>query len=437
MKSLILTAFQKFDRSQSLGGILLFGATIVALIFANTQLGEFYDRLRDTRLGFEAGNFSLVKPLLLWVNDGLMAIFFFMIGLEIKRELMIGELNSPSKAALPLVAALGGMIVPVIFYLVLNRNPEASHGWGIPMATDIAFSLAILKLLGKRVPVGLKVFLAAFAIIDDIGAVLVIALFYSSSIDWMMLLWAAIPFALLVTLNLLNLFPKYLHLACGIIIWYFFLKSGIHPTIAGVLLAFTVPLRQKTDAHTFTEEMCRIADEFREHDSDRTPLLTPAQIERIDDIEQWTEKVQSPLQHIEHVLHGWVAYFIMPVFAFFNAGVAFSAGMNPDIPLITSLSLSLFLGKTAGVAIFSFAGLKFRIASLPAGVSFGQIFGTAMLAGVGFTMSMFIANLAFTDAVGLMDSAKIGIMAGSLVSGIAGYLILRFFWQKNGKGFTS
>ncbi|MCU0458287.1 MAG: Na+/H+ antiporter NhaA [Bacteroidales bacterium] len=211
MKSLILTAFQKFDRSQSLGGLLLFGATVVALIFVNTQLGDFYNSLRETKVGFVAGGFSLNKPLLLWVNDGLMAIFFFMIGLEIKRELMIGELNSPSRAALPLVAALGGMLVPVVFYLVLNRNPQASDGWGIPMATDIAFSLAILKLLGNRVPVGLKVFLAAFAIIDDIGAVLVIALFYSSSIDWMMLAWAAIPMTLLVILNLKNLFPKYLH----------------------------------------------------------------------------------------------------------------------------------------------------------------------------------------------------------------------------------
>jgi len=437
MKSIIPTAFQKFDRSQSLGGILLFGATIIALIFANSRLGDFYDTLRETTLGFEAGSLSLKKPLLLWVNDGLMAIFFFMIGLEIKRELMIGELNSPSKAALPLVAALGGMLVPVAFYLVLNNNPRASQGWGIPMATDIAFSLAILKLLGNRVPVGLKVFLAAFAIIDDIGAVLVIALFYSSSIDWMKLVWAAIPMALLVFLNLKNLFPKYLHLACGIIIWYFFLKSGIHPTIAGVLLAFTVPLRQKTDAHTFTEEMCRIADEFREHDSDRTPLLTPEQIERIDDIEQWTEKVQSPLQHLEHVLHGWVAMFIMPVFAFFNAGVAFRAGMDPDLPLITALALSLFLGKTIGVTLFSFAGLKLKLASLPQGVTFGQIFGTAMLAGVGFTMSMFIASLAFSGAEVLMDSAKIGIMAGSLVSGVSGYLILRFCRRENKHTYIS
>ncbi|HNT93095.1 MAG TPA: Na+/H+ antiporter NhaA [Bacteroidales bacterium] len=436
MKSIILTAFQKFDRAQSLGGILLFGATILALLFANTQLVDFYENLRETNIGFGAGSFSLKKPLLLWVNDGLMAIFFFMIGLEIKRELMLGELNSPAKAALPLIAALGGMVIPVVFYLVLNNNPQASHGWGIPMATDIAFSLAILKLLGNRVPVGLKVFLAAFAIIDDIGAVLVIALFYSSSIDWMMLVWASIPLALLVFLNLKNLFPKYLHLACGIIIWYLFLKSGIHPTIAGVLLAFTVPLRQKTDVHTYTQEMCRIADQIREHDAAHTPLLTSEQIEQIEDVEEWTERVRSPLQHIEHILQGWVAYFIMPVFAFFNAGVSFSAGMDPDVPLISSLALSLFLGKTLGVTLFSYAGLKLRFASLPIGVSFAQIFGTAMLAGVGFTMSMFIANLAFSGAPLLMDSAKIGIMAGSFVSGLAGYLMLRFCRRVNGQTDT-
>jgi len=431
MKSIILTAFQKFDRSQSLGGMLLFGATIIAIVIANTRLGDFYQTLRDTPIGFEAGNFGLNKPLLLWINDGLMAIFFFMIGLEIKRELMIGELNTPSKMALPLIAAAGGMVVPIVLYIALNNNPLASHGWGIPMATDIAFSLAILRFLGKRIPVGLKVFLAAIAIIGDIVSVMVIALFYSRSIDWMMLLWAAIPMSLLVFLNLKNIFSRYLHLACGIIIWYFFLKAGIHPTIAGVLLALTVPLRQRTDAHTFTEEMRRIADEFRELDSDRNPLLTPEQIERIDDIEQWTEKVQSPLQHLEHVLHNWVAMVIMPVFAFFNAGVAFRAGMDPDIPLITTLAVSLFLGKTIGVTLFSYGGIKLKFATLPQGVSFGQIFGTAILAGVGFTMSMFIAGLAFSDAAVLMDSAKIGIMTGSLVSGVVGYLMLRFCRRSN------
>lgn len=426
-------AFQKFDRAQSLGGILLFGATVIALLFANTGLGDFYNTLRDIPLGFEAGSFSLKKPLLLWVNDGLMAIFFFMIGLEIKRELMVGELDTPRKAALPLIAAVGGMVVPVALYVILNNNPMASHGWGIPMATDIAFSLAILKLLGNRVPVGLKVFLAAFAIIDDLGAVLVIALFYSSSINWMMLVWAAIPLTLLVLMNFRKIFSKYLHLACGIIIWYFFLKSGIHPTIAGVMLAFTVPLRQKTDVRTFTRKMGEIADEIRKKDDPQTPLLTSAQMEQMDDMEEWTEKVQSPLQHLEHVLQGWVAYFIMPVFAFFNAGVAFIAGSQPDFRLIGILAASLYLGKTIGITLFSFAGLRIGFASLPEGVSFRQILGTAMLAGVGFTMSMFIATLAFSGTDTLIDSSKIGILAGSLLSGIAGYIVLRYSKRANSR----
>jgi len=431
MRSIIATTFQKFDRAQSLGGILLFGATVVALIFANTQLSDLYERIRDTVVGINAGDFSLEKPLIMWINDGLMAIFFFMIGLEIKRELMIGELNTRSKMALPLIAAMGGMAVPIIFYLILNNNPLASHGWGIPMATDIAFSLAILKLLGNRVPVGLRVFLTAIAIIGDIGAVIVITLFYSSSVDWMMIIWAFIPMSILVALNLLNLFPKYFHLLCGIVIWYLFLKSGFHPTVAGILLAFTVPLRQKTDVRTFTRKLFEIADEMRETDSEETPLLTTEQIEQIDDIEEWVGKVQSPLQHTEHVIQNWVAFIIMPIFAFFNAGVVLSAGIQLDITLISSLALSLFLGKTIGVSLFSYAAVRMKVASLPAGVSFGQIFGVALLAGVGFTMAVFIANLAFTDAAMLMDSAKAGILAGSAVSGISGYLMLRYCRQGN------
>lgn len=430
---MIVTTFQKFDRAQSLGGILLFAATIMALLFANSRLSDLYDTIRETVVGIEAGSFILKKPLILWVNDGLMAIFFFMIGLEIKRELMIGELNTPAKAALPMLAAVGGMAVPIVFYLILNNNPQASHGWGIPMATDIAFSLAILKLLGNRVPIGLKVFLAAFAIIDDIGAVLVIALFYSSSIDWTMLLWAAIPMTILAVLALMNRFPKYFHLLCGIIVWYLFLKSGIHPTIAGVLLAFTIPLRKKTDVKTFTGKLSEIADDIREADTAQTPLLTSEQMEQMDELGEWAGRVQSPLQHTEHRLQSWVAYLIMPLFAFFNAGVTFRSGMEPDVPLISSLALSLFLGKTFGVTLFSLAGIRLKFASLPEGVTFGQITGTAMLAGVGFTMSMFIANLAFANAEMLMDSAKIGILAGSLVSGVAGYLMLRFFCNGNSK----
>lgn len=426
IRKTILSAFQKFDRAQSLGGILLFGATVLALIMANSPLSGLYENLREIPFGIELNNFSLTKPLILWINDGLMAIFFFMIGLEIKRELMVGELNSPSRAALPLIAAVGGMVFPIILYQILNRNLEASTGWGIPMATDIAFSLAILKLLGNRVPIGLKVFLAAFAIIDDLGAVIVIALFYGSSIDWAMLAWAAIPLAMLVALNLLNYFPKYFHLLCGLIIWYLFLKSGIHPTIAGVLLAFTVPLRQRTDAKTFSWKISEIADVIRETKTEQKPLLTAGQMEQIDELEEWTERVQSPLQHLEHILQNWVAYFIIPVFAFFNAGVAFSSEIQPDINLVTALALSLFLGKSIGIMFLSFASIRLKFASLPEGVSFGQIAGISILAGVGFTMSMFIANLAFADASMLMDSAKIGILAGSLVSGVAGYLVLRY-----------
>jgi NhaA family Na+:H+ antiporter len=293
------------------------------------------------------------------------------------------------------------------------------------MATDIAFSLAILKLLGKRVPIGLKVFLTAFAIIDDIGAVLVIAIFYSSSIDWMKIVYAVIPFSLLFFLAYRNYFPKYFHLLCGLVIWYLFLKSGIHPTIAGVLLAFTVPITQKTDIRTYAGKLCEIADDIRDTRTSDQPILSAEQIEHIDDLEEWTGKVQSPLQHLEHILQNWVAWFIMPVFAFFNAGVVISMTIQPDAGLITSLAISMFLGKSIGVTIFSLAAVRLGMARLPEGVSASQIVGVSLLAGVGFTMSIFIDNLAFADSPTLLESSKIGILAGSLVSGIAGYLVLR------------
>jgi NhaA family Na+:H+ antiporter len=317
------------------------------------------------------------------------------------------------------------MVVPVSLYLLLNRNPQASNGWGIPMATDIAFSLAILKLLGKRVPIGLKVFLTAFAIIDDIGAVLVIALFYSSSIDWMKIIYSLIPLSLLFFLAYRNFFPKYFHLLCGLVIWYLFLKSGIHPTIAGVLLAFTVPISQKTDIRTYAGKLCEIADDIRDARMSDQPILSAEQIEHIDDLEEWTGKVQSPLQHLEHILQNWVAWFIMPVFAFFNAGVVISMTLQPDAGVITSLAISMFFGKSIGVTVFSLAAVRFGLARLPEGVSASQIVGVSLLAGVGFTMSIFIDNLAFADSPRLLESSKIGILAGSLVSGIAGYLVLR------------
>lgn len=425
VKRVLITPFQKFVRIESFSGMLLFGATILALILANSPLAEQFHSLWQYKLGITTSGFELIKPLILWINDGLMAIFFFLIGLEIKRELLIGELNSTKKASFPLFAAIGGMLVPVLFFLVLNKNPESASAWGIPMATDIAFSLAILTLLGKRVPLGLKVFLTAFAIVDDLGAVLVIAVFYSESIKWSLIGIALVLLAILFFLSYRKIHAKALILAFGVVIWFLFLKAGIHPTIAGVLLAFTVPIRQRIGVKTYIKKLCDIVDDIKEDDKVQGPLLTKSQIEGIDDLEDWTEKVQSPLQQLEHRLHNWVAYLIMPLFALSNAGVSFSGDTKLDSFLGGVIVVSLVLGKLVGITLFSWLGIKLKLAELPEGVNFMQIVGTALLAGVGFTMSIFVANLAFFGNDLLLDSAKVGILVGSLIAGVAGYLVIR------------
>lgn len=426
IQKIIISPFQKFVRIEGLSGILLFSATIIALFWANGPFGEQYRSLWQYKIAFGTKDLMLNKPLILWVNDGLMAVFFFLIGLEIKRELVIGELNSVKKASFPIVAAIGGMTIPVFLYLILNRDPEATPGWGIPMAADIAFSLAILNLLGKRVPIGLKVFLTAFAIIDDIGAVLVIAVFYSAGINWGLILIALTLLAILGWLAYRQIFAKYLILFFGIIIWVLFLKAGIHPTIAGVLLAFTVPIRQKIDVKTYTDRLCKIVDDIENSADNGIPILTGEQIEKIDDLEDWTSKVQSPLQHLEHRLHNWVAYFIMPVFALANAGVVFNSELNMDYTIILNVALSLFVGNAVGVSLISLLGLALKFTALPAHMKIRHLIGVSFLAGVGFTMSIFIANLAFSGSPEYIDSAKIGILAGSFISGLTGYLMLRF-----------
>jgi len=420
----ILTPFQKFDKVESLSGILLFGASLLALIWANSPLSPLYHGLLQHEIGFRSEGFELAKPLLLWVNDGLMAVFFFLIGLEIKREVLIGELNTPRKAALPFMAALGGMVVPVALYLLLNGNPATRDGWGLSMATDIAFSLAILKLLGSRVPVGLKIFLTAFAIVDDLGAVVVIAAVYSTGIKVGLLLAGLVAPALLSFLSFRRIYSRYLLLAGGIVCWFCFLKAGIHPTLAGVLMAFAVPIRQRMDMKSFNDRLAAIVDRISRSGEPESPLLSKKQIEEIDNLEDWTDRVQSPLQHLEHRLHNWVAYLVMPVFALFNAGITFGGGMQLDGGLALQVMVSLVIGKLAGIALFSFAGVKLGLAELPDEASPVQVVGVAALAGVGFTMSIFIANLAF-DGTPYTDSAKAGILAGSVIAGLAGYLILR------------
>jgi NhaA family Na+:H+ antiporter len=421
-----LSPFQKFVRIESFSGILLLAATLIALVWANSIFSESYQSIWQYKLGFAMDHFELSKPLILWINDGLMAIFFFLIGLEIKREFLIGELNSAKKMAFPLFGALGGMLVPVIFFLFLNNNPETSKAWGIPMATDIAFSLAILKVLGKRVPLSLKIFLTAFAIVDDIGAVLVIAVFYSNSINYELLLLAFGLLAVLYFLSFRGFYSKFLLLVFGAIIWLLFLKSGIHPTIAGILLAFSVPVRQKIDTPSFITMLEKITNSIKISIVTEKPVLCKEQIEQIDYLEDWIEKYQSPLQHLEHKLHGWVAYFIIPLFALANAGVLLSSSTDLDSSLVTNIILCLVFGNSIGISSVILFADKIKLIEIPKEISKRQIVGVSFLAGIGFTMAIFIASLAFETNPIFIDSAKIGILVGSLISAILGYTILRF-----------
>ncbi|MGE5943097.1 MAG: Na+/H+ antiporter NhaA, partial [Flavobacteriales bacterium] len=420
----ILSPFQKFVKIESFSGVLLMVATVVALIWANSPFSESYQSLWQYKIGFKTQDFELFKPLILWVNDGLMAIFFFLIGLEIKREFLIGELNSIKKIAFPLFGALGGMLVPVGIFVLLNQNPETFKGWGIPMATDIAFSLAVLKLLGDKVPLSLKVFLTAFAIVDDLGAVLVIALFYSGSIKFGLLIAALILLAVLYVLSFRGYYSKFLMVLLGIIIWTLFLKAGIHPTLAGVLLAFSVPISQKIKTPEFVDNLVTITNNIKMASILKKPILSTEQINEIDNLEDWSTKYQSPLQHLEHNLHDWVAYFIIPIFALANAGVIINNDMSLDFALVVNIVVCLVIGKSIGISFIIFLAKKIRLIEVPLDINPRQIIGVSFLAGIGFTMSIFIASLAFIDDPVYLDSAKIGILIGSLISAIIGYIIL-------------
>lgn len=425
IKKIFLTPFQKFVKIESFSGILLIITTLIALIWSNSSFGDSYRGLWQYDIGIVAKGFEFKKPLILWINDGLMAIFFFLIGLEIKRELLIGELNSIKKIAFPLFGALGGMIVPVVFFLFLNQSPETFKGWGIPMATDIAFSLAILNILGNRIPLSLKIFLTAFAIVDDIGAVLVIAIFYSGTINTILVLIALALLAVLYFLSYKGYYSKFILVFVGIIVWFLFLKSGIHPTVAGILLAFSVPIRQKIDTLTFLYQLENVFNNIKAATISKKPILSNEQIEHIDDLEDWTTKFQSPLQHLEHSLHGWVAYFIIPVFALANAGVLLNNGVEMDVALVINIIVCLVLGKGIGIASVVLLVKKMKLIEVPSDISFRQILGVSFLAGIGFTMAIFIASLAFASTPEYIDSAKIGILIGSFISAVIGYVILR------------
>lgn len=381
-------AFQEFFKLETASSILLVFATVMALLFSNiTSLSEWYHHFLELKVGFHFGDFYLEKHLSHWINDGLMAVFFLVVSLELKREIMDGQLSNPAQVLLPGIAAIGGMLVPAFFYLIFNyNNPETFGGWAIPAATDIAFSLGVLALLGSRIPLSLKLFLMALAIIDDLGAILIIAFFYSGGdhgLNYDAMISAAWIIALLAVFNVMGITRLIVYLVTGVVLWYFVLKSGVHATLAGVALAFFIPLK--------------------------TPKYK-----------------ESPLRYLEHVLHPWVAFAIMPIFAFANAGISFE-GMSlgtlfEAVPL--GIVLGLFLGKQVGVMLLCWGLIKSGYAALPKDCNWLDLYGAALLCGIGFTMSLFIGSLAFAGNDLLMNEVRLGVLVGSFLSAAVGYSVL-------------
>ncbi|MFP4623348.1 MAG: Na+/H+ antiporter NhaA [Gemmatimonadota bacterium] len=419
--------FQEFFKAESASGIVLLACAAIALIWANSPWAESYFQLWETHLVVGGGPIQLDYSLHYWINDALMAVFFFMVGLEIKREVLVGELASPKQAALPIAAAIGGMVVPAAIYVAFNAGTPEIRGWGVPMATDIAFALGVLALLGDRAPAGLKIFLAALAIVDDLGAVLVIALFYSGGIDWTMLMFAGITFIVFLGANRGGVRRPAIYLGLGIILWYFFLKSGVHATIAGVVSAIAIPARTRINVPDFVGAAREYLEHFEKDGIRPDPAhpLTPRQESALARLEDAAEGVQSPLLAIEHAIVPWVAYGIMPLFALANAGVA----LEPEVlsgltsPVVIGIALGLLVGKFVGIGIFTWAAVKLGLAGVPAGVRVQHFIGVGFLAGIGFTMSLFIAGLAFSGIT--LELAKVGILIASTVAGVIGYLLLR------------
>lgn len=402
------------------------GSAFLAMIWANSPLASAYNQLWHLHLGIEIGNLHVSMHLLHWINDGLMAIFFLLVGLEIKREVLSGELSSLKKATLPAAAAVGGMFVPALIYTAVNAGTPAMNGWGIPMATDIAFALGVIVLLGKRVPASLKVFLVALAIVDDLGAVLAIAFFYTSELSVSALGIGVLLFIGLVAANRLGVRSTPVYVLLGIGLWIAFLKSGVHATLAGVLLAFTIPSARCTTPFAFMEKSRGVIYAFTGSTTPDQKTLTQRQEEAVQMIQKASRDMDSPLTRFEHALQGWVYLLIMPVFAFANAGVSLTgedlvASLSSKVTL--GIILGLFLGKQLGIFAFSWLAIKTGVAERPAGTSWRQLYGVSLLSGIGFTMSLFIASLAFGETPAL-PFAKMGILTASLLAGITGWYVL-------------
>ncbi len=429
-KENILKPIIKFIRHEINAGIVLLVATVAALIVANSPAADIYFKIfEETYINFEFEFWKLSKPVYYWINDGLMGIFFFLIGLEVKREIKIGELSTINKAALPGIAAIGGMIAPAVIFIAFNHSESLyANGWAIPMATDIAFALGVLAILGKRVPIELKIFLVSLAVVDDLGAVLTIAAFYTEEISFFYLSISLSIWLILFVLNKVGVRSIWVYIVIGIFgVWYPLLKSGVHATIAGVLVAFTIPITRNYNSKKFLQDVQTKLDQFKTFYRKNKTLLSQEQYDSIDDIRKYCKQVSSPLQNLENTLHNVTFYFIMPLFAFANTGIRFK-DLDLSLFLSNTLPLGIFfgliIGKAMGITLFVFIFERLKLVTLPSQINYKMVIGAGFLAGIGFTMSIFIADLAFHND-DLIVVSKISILAGSVVAGLIGYFILK------------
>lgn len=422
----VLRPFHQFARWQASGALLLLVCAGGALVWANSPWAIAYEQMLHVPFRISLGERLLQLDLRHWINDGLMAIFFFAVGLEIKRELLVGELAEPRKAMLPIAAAIGGMVVPALIYAAFNAGGEGAHGWGIPMATDIAFALGALAVLGSRIPEGLKIFLVALAIVDDLGALLVIAVVYTASINWSGLVVAALFLAALFVANRAGARRAPMYLALGTGAWYGLLMSGVHATLAGVVAALCVPARVRIVPDALAGVIRRSADAIDAHTANGVRhAMDPERFATISVLSRTLDAANSPIQRFEHMVHPWVAFGILPVFALFNAGVEIDGSAMRTLvsPVPLGIIAGLVIGKPAGICLASWLAVRTGLATLPDDVSWRHVYGTAWLAGIGFTMALFISGLAF-PGTGLESQAKLGILLGSLVSAVAGIAVL-------------
>lgn len=424
---ILILPVMRFINNSTTSGILLFATAVIALFLANSPFQDAYHHFWEHKFSIGYDEYIVSKSLHHWINDGLMSIFFFVIGLELKREIMAGELSRPKDAVLPIFAGLGGMVVPALFYLFVNGSGNESDGWGIPMATDIAFALGILYMLGDKVPVSLKIFLTALAIADDLGAVLVIAFFYTSDISTMSLIVGGIFLTVLILGNVLGVRNIVFYGVIGIGgLWLAFLLSGVHATIAGVIAALTIPANVKIQDKQFVKKMKALTNDFEKSTPNNVSLLTHDQLNIVEKIRYYSKAALTPLQRLEHSMHPLVAFVVMPIFALANAGITFSGSFADNLVSNVSLGviLGLVFGKFVGIVLVSKILIKLKFATLPDGLRWRHIYGVALLAGVGFTMSLFVTDLAFVNPDFIIQ-AKIGIFVASIICGIGGFLVLR------------